>query len=97
MLTLIDFVVLIWSFFPSAIIYRMFVVHKGGKDRDPDTGRIRSKLSILSINLGAAIVSMIFIYPMMTKLINDLCSKNPFNALILLVLSLILYYKILKP
>lgn len=97
MFTLIDFVILIWSFFPNAVMYRMFVVQKGGRERDPDTGRYRSKTFVLTLNLGAAVVSWVFLYPMMTTVINNLCAGNPLMVWLLLGLGFLIYYKLLKP
>ncbi len=97
MFTLIEIVALIWSFFPVTLIFRRFVVNKGGRERNPNNGRFVSRSFSLTIGLLATFICAYFVNPFMISIIGDLCGGNTLLESLLLVIGLVIYYKILKP
>lgn len=96
MYTLINLVTLIFSFIPSTVILRLFVIEKGGRARDPDTGRFVSKRYVKVASLVTSMLCYFFIEPIMSNLISDICSYNPLNVYLLLIVGIIIYFFILK-
>jgi hypothetical protein len=78
-------------------MYRFFVVQKGGRDRDPFSGKYRSRTFILTLNLAVAFASWFYVYPLMETYISNFCANNSFNIFLLLSIGLVVYYKLLKP
>lgn len=87
---------LIWSLFPAAMLVRLFVVRKGGRERDPGTGQYRSGLFVKFVSLFAAIFSYYITEPIISSIFNDQSSKVPFFAPISLLLGILMYFLILK-
>ncbi|MCD6240753.1 hypothetical protein J7K27_04425 [Candidatus Bathyarchaeota archaeon] len=94
--SLVDLVILIYSFFPGVVLLRLFVIEKGGRPRDPRTGQFVSRRYVKLVSLIVAIFATFYINPIISDWINNFCSSNPSNVYFLLVLGLILYFVVLR-
>jgi len=96
MYSLIDLVILIYSFFPSTLIIRLFVMEKGGRPRDPRTGRYVSSWYVKVVSLVAAMFSYFVAEPVMSNWISNFCAYNSSNVYFLLFIGIALYFFALK-
>ena len=94
-MVLVNLVSIVYSLFPSALIFRFFIKRTRNQYRD-GSGRFVSQNYVKIITLLAAGTSALLINPLITSQFQELYATNPLSLYGFLVAGVFMYFFVFK-